>query len=223
VVSFTRRTVHQVFAVKYFQIHITCFVYAVKAVFAMANRRPDQYPLRMSFDDSDSQVVIAQALKKWTWWLHVRDELKLEEENDLKESQEDDANTELRVEEKKARRVRRIEREKARAETLCLAEIEEDKFENEVDKSSMFYVRRKVFPWLWKWIERLHGTHQKAYAWRLSHPQSDISGQVRSKNSIVFIKVRYEGIQIFSSQEYYMFPLACYTHYLARLYIPGSL
>ena len=59
------------------------------------------------------------------------------------------------------------------------AELMKDQFERQQDRSTMFYLRKMLFPWLWKWIERFHGTSMQAEAWRLSNPQSELPTQVR--------------------------------------------
>ena len=68
--------------------------------------------------------------------------------------------------------------EKSSPEEKRKAEIMKDNFEAKENRGSMLYLRKQVFPWLWKWIERFHGNSAQAEAWRVMHPQSDIATQV---------------------------------------------
>ena len=53
-----------------------------------------------------------------------------------------------------------------------------DIFERQEDRLSLFYLRKSIFPWLWAWIERFHGTSLEAEVWRCSNPQSEMQSQV---------------------------------------------
>jgi len=142
----------------------------------MAARRIDEYPLRMCFDDDNAEEEIKKALEKWSWWLHL--DVNLQVDKDMKEALADAEDTSMTPEEKQARKIARTERSNKRQELLLQAEEAKAKADAEENHSSMFYLRKQMFPWLWKWIEKLHGTSKEAVQWRLENPQSEIACQV---------------------------------------------
>ena len=75
-------------------------------------------------------------------------------------------------------------------EEIAAAKQEQLEHDRTVDKSTMLYNVKMVFPWLWPWVERVLGETPQAREWRAAHPQSNEKSQrdkwASAKNTVNF-------------------------------------